>query len=169
MAVGATWLTFIAESHLDRLRAGLGAIVVGGAFFLCLKTYFDGRKGIILLPGGIIWREMFRAPCFIPWEAIEETALFEKKVPNNPKLVLTFGINVKHPALAQTTRWARGAMIRSKAEHGWHLFFFAETICVPLALVLVVVRLFHGQPELRREIGTPAGFARVRSLETQLT
>ena len=168
LAAGAIWMTFIADTLYNQVRGGFGAAFMSGVFFLCLRTLAHGRKGILLLPTGIIWREMFRAPYFIPWEAIAETELFEKKEPNNPNPILTFGIRVTNQDCVKTTSWARATMVRSKVQHGWHLYFFAETICVPLTLVFAAVRLFQGQPEARNEIGTSAGLARVRALENQL-
>ena len=134
LSVGISTLLFFADNNENRVKGIIGLVIYICIFILGLKSLLAGRKGIFLVPNGIIWNEMFRAPCFIPWEIISETALFLKKEKNALKPIWTFGLNVFDPALFRTTRWSRKKFLQSKIQHGWYFYFFKKLSLCPSKL-----------------------------------
>ena len=166
LLVGIGALLFFA--HTDSIENQLKGIIalVFYIFVLVigLKSLRAGKMGIFLVPNGVIWNEMFRAPCFIPWEIISQSSLFLKNEEHSGK-VWAFGLNVIDPARFQTGKLTRKKIIDSKARHGWHFYFFQETIVFPLETVAWTVSFYSRYPELRREIGTASCLARIEGYE----
>jgi hypothetical protein len=165
LSVGIGALLFFADNNENRVKGVIGLVFYVCVFALGLKSMLAGRKGIFLVPNGIIWNEMFRAPCFIPWPSVSQAALFLKKERNAGKPILTFSLNVTDPALFQTTKWSRGKFIRSKVQHGWYFYFFQETIVIPLTIVEQTIQFYWQHPEARGEIGTANALARMQKFE----
>lgn len=145
----------------------IGTALLALVFYLGVKLVAYGENGITVVPGGLYWKEIGRTTYYIPWEAIAEVGLFMKKEPN-VRPVPTLGINIAQPDLVQTSKAARTAMIASRVRHGWHLYFFSETITVPLTLVEAFVQYYLTKPDARLELGTSAGLERIRAMEMNL-
>ncbi len=165
LSVGIGTLLFFADNNDNRVR-GLIAL----AFYVCvfvvgLRSLHKGKKGLFLVPSGIIWNEMFRAPCFIPWESISQSALFLKKEKNALRPIWTFGLNVSDPALFRTSKWSRKKFLESKIRNGWYFYFFQETIVFPLEAVVKTVQFYCQHPESRNEIGTTSSLTRIHAFE----
>ena len=165
LSIGAGGLTFFADNNEARVKGIIGFIFCVCIVILGMKSLLAGRKGIFLVPDGIIWNEMFRAPCFLPWENISQSAFFLKKEKGSLKPVWTFGINVSDPALVQTSYWSRKKLSESKMRHGWYFYFFQETILFPLEVVAKTVEFYCQHPETRGEIGTSNSLARIKAFE----
>jgi hypothetical protein len=99
----------------------------------------------------------------MPWNVIADVSLFHKKEPYVDP-VPTIGLNVTDPEAVQTTKHTRKKLLDSKVRHGWHLFFFAETLTVPLVLATRAIQFYLTHPEYRRELGTSSGLARIDAM-----
>ena len=168
LALGSIGLMLSADNMENRFKGGLASVFFCCVFGLCLWSAKHGRFGVLILPDGIIWREMFRAPYFVPWNVLSRSGLFRKKERNVAKPILTFGILASDPQLVQTTGWSRKKMISAQKQSGWHLYFFAETIAAPLPLLASAVDFYHKHPESRSELANGGGFKRVEQLESSL-
>ncbi len=164
LTVGSIGLSLAADSVENRIKGVVASAFFGGVVVSCLWSARQGRFGVALLADGVIWREMFRSPYFIPWNAVARSGLFEKKEKNVPRLIPSFGILVTNPLLVRTSRRSRRKMISAERQSGWHLYFFAETIAAPLFLLAQMVELYHLHPELRNELADGTGLARVQRL-----
>lgn len=150
------------------LVGGLLAPIALGFNLLWLSGMVKRRQGILLLPTGLVWREMLYAPYFIPWDALETFALFYKKEENVPRPLKTIGLRVTNPALVETSDRSRRAITGNLPKHGWHLYYFAESLTAPLELVARTVQFYHANPAARAEIGTLAGQKRVQEFSAAL-
>jgi len=163
LSVGMAMMVLFAEENVDRAKAAIALVFLLCAVTVGTKSLLAGKKGIFLVPAGIIWNEMFRFPCFIPWEIVGQSALFLKAQQYGPE-VWTFGLQVTDTESLQTSRWTRKKFVESRNQHGWHCLFLQETILTPLDLVARVIEFYRQHPEVRREIGTTNSFARIESL-----
>lgn len=164
LLLGSIGLAASADSIENRIKGAIAIAFWGGVFGLCLWSARHGRFGVIVLPEGILWREMFRAPCFVPWDILSRSGLFRKKERNVPKPILSFGLLVSDLESVQTTKTSRKKMLNAERQSGWHLYFFAETIAAPLPLLAAVVDFYHRNPGSRAELGNGRAFARIEEM-----
>lgn len=168
LLLGSIGLTASADSIENRVKGAIAIAFWGSVFGLCLWSARHGRFGVIVLPEGILWREMFRAPYFVPWEILSRSGLFRKKERNVPKPILSFGLLVSEPESVQTTKTSREKMLTAEKQSGWHLYFFAETIATPLPLLAAVVDFYHRNPASRVELGNGKAFARIERMTSAI-
>lgn len=161
ISTGVGILLLFADNSETEVKAIIGFILYVSIAILALKSLFGARKGILLVPGGVIWNEMFLASCFIPWDVIQQSAHFLKKDKGSLRPVSTFGINVFDPALLQTSKWSRKRFSETRKRKGWYFLFFQETILFPLETIAKTVEFYRRHPEARGEIGTANSIARI--------
>jgi hypothetical protein len=164
LLLGSIGLAASADNIENRIKGALAIIFSGCVFGFCLWSARHGRFGVIVLPEGILWREMFRAPYFVPWDILSRSGLFRKKEKNVPKPILSFGLLVNDAGAVQTTKASRKKMLSAERQSGWHLYFFAETIAAPLPLLASVVDFYHRNPGSRTELGNGRAFARIEEM-----
>lgn len=168
LLLGSIGLAASADSIENRVKGAIAIAFWGSVFCLCVCSARHGRFGVILLPEGILWREMFRAPYFVPWDILSRSGLFRKKERNVPKPILSFGLFVSEPESVQTTKTSRKKMLTAEKQSGWHLYFFAETIAAPLPLLAAVVDFYHRNPGSRVELGNGTAFARIEQMTSAI-
>jgi hypothetical protein len=164
LLLGSIGLAASADGIENRVKGAIAVAFWGSVFGLCLWSARHGRFGVIVLPEGILWREMFRAPYFVPWDILSRSGLFRKKEKNVPKPILSFGLQVSEPESVQTSKTSRKKMLNAQRQSGWHLYFFAETIAAPLPLLAAVVDFYHQNPGSRAELGSAKAFARIEEM-----
>ena len=168
LGIGSIGLMFGTDSMENRFKGAIASTFWFCVFGLCLWSSRHGRFGVLIIPEGIIWREMFRAPYFVAWNVIIQSGLFRKKERSVLKPIPSFGILVSNPKLVQTTGRSRKKMVEAQRQSGWHLYFFAETIAAPLPLLAGAVDYYHKNPEARTELANGQGMNRVEQLERSL-
>lgn len=165
LLVGIGTLLFFADDNESRAKGVIALVFYVCVLIVGLRSLLGVKKGLFLVSSGIIWNEMFRAPCFIPWEIISQSALFLKKEKNLLRPIWTFGLNVSEPALFRTSKWSRKKFLESKIRNGWYFYFFQETIIFPLEAVAKTVQFYCLHPESRNEIGTTNSLTRIHAFE----
>jgi hypothetical protein len=168
LAVGVGGLAFWADTVENRIKDAMASAALVCLFVLGIKSSLKGRLGILLVPQGIVWREMFRSPYYVPWEIVTKAGLFLKKEPPVSRPLLAFGLIIKDPSLVRTTSESRKNLVESWNKTGWHLYFCAETVLEPLSVVAAAVNFYLANPGARRELGTSADLARVLDMEAAL-
>lgn len=167
LSAGTLAIVLFADTLEHRVKGALASIFFACVFALSLRFYFAGRKGVSLTPSGIIWREMMKPPCFVEWNSISRTAVFQKRQKHS-KSAWAFGMDVCDPASVKTTKWCQNQILSAKRKHGWHFHFLAETITVALPVLAGAVQYYLLHPEFRREIGSATSVARITNMKTEL-
>ena len=167
LSAGTLAMVLFADTLEHRVKGGLAFLFFTGVFVLSLKFYSAGRKGVLLVPNGIIWREMMRPPSFVEWISISRSGVFRKPQPYS-KPAWAFGLDVGEPASIKTTTWGRKRILGAKRKHGWHFHFLAETITVPLPVLGGAIQYYLLHPEARGEIGSATSLARISAMNTEL-
>jgi hypothetical protein len=162
---GVTTIMLVTDNNEYRVKGGIASVFYVGVLVLGVKSLLGPRRGLYVVPDGIIWNELFRAPCFIPWPAITRASLFNKKAQYVSKPLLSFGIDVSNMQSVKTTKFTRDTFRKSKARHGWNFYFYEETIVTPITLVAQTVQYYWSHPEDRTEIGTANALARIEKIE----
>jgi hypothetical protein len=161
LAGGSALLCLMADTLEHRFQAGLAFVFFAGVLALSLAYCFAGRKGILILPEGLLWREIMRPPCFVPWNSIAAAGLFLKPRRYGAKPARALGLQMSDVTLLQTPSWNRRLIAGARRNHGWHLHALAETINVPLEVVAVTIEHYWRNPAARGEIGSATSLAKV--------
>ncbi len=165
LAIGVLVLLLSGEMGVDLIKGLLALAIYTGAFVWGLRSVLNEPKGIYLVPKGIVWCEMFRAPCFIPWDIISATAACSKQEKYVPRATQAFGLDVSDLEAVQTTKSTRQFCQQSKAREGWHFVFLEESLVVQVKVVESIIRYYRAHPEARGEIGTVNSRLRMQEFE----
>lgn len=165
LSAGTLAMVVLADTLEHRVKGGVAFVFFACVFILSLKFCFAGRKGVLFVPSGIIWHEMMKPPCFMPWDSVARAALFLKPQKYVSKPALAFGIDVRELTSVTTPKWNCRLIARAKRHHGWHFHFLAETIIVALPMLAGAVQYYLLTPKARGEIGSATSIAKISAME----
>lgn len=145
-----------------RIKGGvafLAYLFLGAGF---LRANLARRPGILLTEQGVVWNDWMYGTGLICWDRIARAEVYEHK--ENGRAVPTFGMFVDDLSALQIPRGTRSKLETSLRRWGWHCYYHAESLLLPLEAVAAAVAFYRSHPEARVELVNGAAVDRIDAM-----
>ncbi len=162
-AVVALWCLLFDDNSEHRVKSGIAVIAFIWLLCLFLRSVIQRRPGILLSTDGVLWHDYMMDGCFVPWAEITKanSYIHRAKYNNAP----SFGLKVNNLDTLNISSSCRKKMNENFRLHGWHLYYHAESLLLPLAAIELAVAFYWHHPEARWELGSGAEIERITKFE----
>lgn len=161
--VASLLAVIFADDIENRVNGGIAFAAYSGLAVLGLRRGLARRFGILLTEKGIFWQEPLLAPCFIPWNEISATQIYDHPEQYG-RATPTFGLLVRNLESLNLNSRTKKKLIENRHRFGWHLYFHGESLLFPLELVERAVNRYVAHIDFRGELSSGAALDRINQI-----
>jgi hypothetical protein len=141
-----------ADSLEHRAKAGIAFVVYLGFSVAFVRAVSKRMFGILLTEDGVIWNEVLLGTGLVPWSEVSDARAYvhQEKYSNAPSL----GIRFRNLDALKLSRSGRRKLEENQRRTGWHCYYHAESLLLPLPLIEQAILFYKDHPEARWELVT---------------
>lgn len=158
LGIGALLAALLTHDPADRIKGALAFAVYVSFFMIFIWQMFSRRPGVLLTDDGLVWNDYFFTTGLIRWDAVEAARMYIHCGKHNK--TPSFGLRLRDVGNLRLSGNIQRKLTQNANRWGWHCYYHAESLLVPLPILEEVVNFYRQHPSARPELTTGSSMSR---------
>jgi hypothetical protein len=164
LGMGALLAALFSDNTEHRVKGALAFAVYLGVFLTFLRATVARRQGIMLTDEGLVWNDQMFGTGLISWSEIAEVRCYihRERYSSPPSI----GLRLKQLGNVNLSSQTNRKLTENVRRWGWHCYYHAETLVVPLPAIEKTINFYKDNPGARWELATGTAVDRIAGFES---